>query len=172
MKQKVYHNEIVKISQSARNWIISLILLFETIMFTLFWYFYKIGAIPNKDFENNDMIGVIIVSIIFSIIIILVIVFQKYVLIIGNKNIILKRNLNKRKIIFRDEIISYKKLSRKEARELLLENRKKKKQFFKSFYINLPNYLLILQSRDNILLETKRKDSFEYAMNKFLKSDV
>ena len=176
MKNDILHKEKVSINQSAKQWVISIVLLINVVFYSLLFYFYIKRIIPNDDFRLDDMISVSVVIFIISIISLFVIFLNGYTITVNQEKVILKYNKFSTVLLNQDMIKSFKRINKKEYFELLktsdidiFSNKKgKKKKKIESFLIGSPNFVIFLNDDKKVFIQTNKIASFEYAMNKLL----
>lgn len=169
------HKEIIKISQSTRQWILSIVLLINTIFHLIMYYYKSIGAIPNKSFRKDDFIALTIILILISIVVVVVLFFTETKIII-TKDILMIRQKGMKEISYTKSMIkSFRKISKKEFVDMRKEinsakfaNKNTKKGYKRVFITGFPNFEISLNNEKKIFIQTKKKSSFEYSMNKLL----
>ena len=171
MAKEILYSEDVSLSKLTKQWIMSIVLLIDLIAFTLLFHFYQTSAIPNPEFDKDDIIAVSAIAIFFSVLFLLIIFLLGYSITIDNNEILLKKRAGQKAHIYADNIDYYKQISKKEVKKLLYseQHKHRKKDRMKQFLLGTPNYLLVLKSGEKLLLQVNKKPSFEYAMNKILK---
>ncbi len=174
MANEILYSEEVSVSKSAKQWIIAIVLLIDLTGCTLLYHYYQSGVIPNQDFDKDSIIAVSAVAIIFTLIIFLMIFLLGYSITIDNSGIHLKGKAGEKKNINANDIDYFKQISKKEVKKLMYagKNNRRKKGKMKQFLIGTPNYLLVLKNGEKVLLQIKKKPSFEYSLNKILKNNV
>lgn len=172
MNDDILHSESLKFSQSAKQWVISIVLLIDLTVLSLLIYFYHNGIIPNKNFDESALIAIPVILIIISIFAISIVLLSGFSFKIYEDSIIIKSNIEKERSITKNEIKEYHRISKKEYYKLVgnmkHNTQKMKRKKIKQYVIKMPNYLIMLNSGEKILIQTKRHSSFEYSMNKML----
>ncbi|HHH52163.1 MAG TPA: hypothetical protein ENK91_00755 [Bacteroidetes bacterium] len=170
MENEILYREEVSVSKTAKQWIIAIVLLIDTIGFFLLYHYYIIGKIPNNNFDKDAMIAVSAIALIFTMIIFLVIFLLGYVITIDKTGVHLKGKAGEKKNITPNQIDYFKQITKKESQKFMYtgKNTKRKKGKAKQFLIGTPNYLLVLKNGEKVLLQIKKKPSFEYSLNKIL----
>jgi len=111
MKNDILHKEKVSINQSAKQWVISIVLLINVVFYSLLFYFYNKRIIPNDDFRSDDMISVSVVIFIISIISLFVIFLNGYTITVNQEKVILKYNKFSTVSLNQDMIKSFKRIN-------------------------------------------------------------
>lgn len=172
MYNEILHSESLNISQTTKQWVISIVLLIDLTVLSLLIYFYHNGIIPNKNFDKNALIAIPVILIIISIFTISIVLLSGFSFKIYEDSIVIKSNVEKERCITKKEIKEYHRISKKEYYKLVgykrHNSKKMKRKRIKQYVIRMPNYLIMLNSGEKILIQTKRKSSFEYSMNKML----
>jgi hypothetical protein len=173
MKQTILHSEIVKVSQTVRQWFFAIVFLIDSIYFIMMLYYYNLGIIPNSEFRKDDFIAITVILTIVSFTILMIVYHREFKLTIDENKLVIKEKGIKSKSITKNMITSYKNISKKEYNKLINEDnksrrRRKSKRIKNKFVTGTPNFLVILTTGEKIFVQTNRKASFEYAMDKML----
>jgi len=176
MINDILHKEKISVNQSTKQWVISVVLLINTVFFVLLYYFYNKGTIPKDNFDIDDMISVSAVVFIFSALVLAIVFFNGYAIFIDHKKIVLSYNKYSSVSLNQKDIKSFKRINKKEYFKLINTERsnnfrkktKKKQKQRQNFLIGTPNFVIFLKNNKKIFIQTKKEASFEYAMDKML----
>jgi len=175
MSQEILHKETIKVSQTIKQWILSIVLLLNLIYFSLVIYFINIGSLFTKEFRKDEFVAISIIIILSSLFVLLVVFIKEVKIDIYNNRIVLKQKTMKGISLSNKMIKTFKSISRKEYYKLFREDQKRsplkkirRKKIKQHYSIGIPNIVIILNSSEKIFVQTNKKASFLYSMNKML----
>ncbi len=174
MENDILHKEKVNVNLSTKQWVISGVLLIDFVFFSILFYQYTIGKIPNNSFRLDDIIGVSVVLIMFSAIILIVVLSRGYSITIDHNKLTLKHDRFYTASINKDSIKSFSKITKKEYLKLLrgkgvvATKKHRRTKMMESYIIKYPNFVVYLTDGRKIFIETNKESAFEYSMNKML----
>jgi len=172
MNNDILHKEKVNVSQSTKQWVVSIVLLINFIFYSLLFYFFKTGEIPNANFQSDDITGISISLTFFSIITLAIILSRGYSIVIDRDKLKLKFSGFPMVSLGKDKIKSFSKIDKrqylKSTKKERLGTKNKRKKRKEDFMISYPNFVIFLKNNERIFVQTNKIASFEYAMNKML----
>ena len=172
MNNDILHKEKVNVSQSTKQWVVSIVLLINFIFYSLLFYFFKTEEIPNAKFQSDGIAGVSLALTIFSIIILAIILSRGYSIVIDRDTLIIKFSGFPTVSLVKDMIKSFSKIDKSEYLKLTKKERlgtkNKKKKRKENFIISYPNFVIFLKNNERIFVQTNKTASFEHAINKML----
>jgi hypothetical protein len=173
MSNEILYSEEIAVSRSTKQWIISIVLLIDLIGFSLLYHYHKSGVIPNPDFDKESIIAISVIAGIFSILILLTIFLYGFSINIDKTGIHLKGKMGEKKNIYINDISQIRQISKKEAAKFYraAKRQRRKKEKIKQYLIGTPNYLIELKNGEKILIQVKKKPSFEYALNRIMENN-
>ncbi len=174
MENDILHKENVNVSLSTKQWIISGVLLIDFVFFSILFYQYNLGKIPNNNFQSDDIIAVSVILFIFSIVILLIILSRGYSITIDPNKLTLKHDRFYNASINKESIKSFAKITKREYLKLargkgvVATKKHRRKKMMEYFAIKYPNFVVYLTDGRKIFIQTNKVSAFEYSMNKML----